>query len=123
MSIISNVTKYLQDHENEYCHVADISNALGYTFAQIRTSINTKRYEDENYRDRVKIVHRGATWRYVAQHSNEPRNKTEIHTVDVDTIHKPSIKHNTYEQIGKTISGDLILQDENGNLYRATELT
>lgn len=111
MSIISDVSLYIKNEEGRPCHVDDIATATGYTPKQIRGAINGKRHEDPTWHHILKNVVRGHIWSW-----NMLYDPTKPVTSESDP------EKNLYEQIGVTKNGDLILQDEDGNLFRASEL-
>lgn len=117
VSIIGDITQYLSNREGQYCHVAEMSKELNYTYTQIRCAINSKRYEDEDWGSRIAIITRGSTWMWKqSNHENEA-------SIPLNGTSNEKVKSSSFEQIGITKTGNLILQDENGNLYRASELT
>jgi len=76
----------------------DMARDLGVNSNAIIQAVNTLR---RNGHTEIEVVMRGNAWRIGAD------KKTQ---------------HALYEQIGVTKSGDLILQDEEGQLYRAREI-
>lgn len=108
MSIIGDVTTYFETHENKACSIKQMSNELGYTERQIRASIANKKFENGEWASHLTVLVSGQVYKW--------------HPESVSVTESSKQKTNLYEQIGTTKNGDLILQDEDGVLFRATEL-
>lgn len=114
MSITSDVIQYFEKHADKSVSVNDIIHATKYSRQQVITAISNKKHESSEFSNRLTRVGAGI-YKY--------KSDTMI------ALERNSLKHNTsssgnmYEQIGITKNGDLILQDEDGNLFRAQELT
>lgn len=122
MSITSDVIEYLSKNEDVTLNIENIAAELGYRKSQVSASIFNKRHYDDEFANRISIPSAGLVM-YKSYKTLIAEAKTnliddikKIKTVTRDT-------GNMYEQIGAAKNGDLILQDEEGNLFRATELT
>lgn len=99
----------MSSRPGKHCHIHEMAKELNYTQTQIKQAISNKRHESKEWGSHVKTVIQGSVFSWIEKPENgvpEPKD----------------VKKNLYEQIGVTKNGDLILQDEDGNLFRATEL-
>lgn len=108
MSITGDVTSYFASRDGETCTIKQMSNDLGYTEQQIRACISNKTHHSKEWASHLTVYVRGQVYKWRSEPVLVPKTTDE--------------KSNLYEQIGVTKNGDLILQDEEGNLFRASEL-
>jgi hypothetical protein len=86
--------------------IKDIEAETGLTETQIRTAINHMVSRNTGGMASVEVMQRGRMWRWKG-----PNSKTEN-----------SDNGSLFEYLARTKSGTIIVQDENGNVYRMTEL-
>lgn len=106
MAIVSDVMKYFDTHQGIIVYLADLVEALGIDENQARIGVNNLRHKDDFYKTHIETVVRGNAWRFCP--NNAPKKKADNRQV--------------FEEIGKTKDGSLILESEEGTLYKATEL-
>lgn len=94
------VMQYLESHPGKTLHLGDMAADLNLTNMQVSTAISFIRRDGSLHE--VEQVGKGI-YRY------RPTNG------------KPSSE--LYEKVGVTKTGALVIQDENGRLYKAEELT
>lgn len=94
------VYKYLEDHMGTNTYIDDIAKDVGVTAEQARKSISYLR----NRGVEVETIQTGYIYRL---HPKSP--KEELGT-------------RIFEEVGKTISGTIIVRCENGILYKLVEL-
>lgn len=112
MTIIGDVTYHLSKNAGSHCHVSEMANEYHYSEKQIRQAISNKKNEDKEWASHLRTVINGSMWMWI-------KNPLPPTTPSPEKV----VAKNIYEQIGATKNGDLILQDEDGNLFRATELS
>ena len=103
---------YLSQHDGHVVYLGVIAEALYETLERVQAGINNLRHRMAGgyVPGHIETVIRGRAWRYTSDGS-----KAESHplagTADV-----------VFDLIGESKSGELILSDPKGRLYRATEL-
>lgn len=96
------VMKYLTDHAGQLVHLQDIVDATGLTINQVQNAIGNARRESEMWSRTIEVITAGQTWRYRDVTTGSGR---------------------MFEEVRVTKSGVLIIEDEEGRLYQARELT
>lgn len=115
------VVDFLQKHAGEVLAITDIAKALGEDSARVSVAIANKRCENEDFKRRLsrpEINH----VRYDSDAIFELTERIENLEANFATLSHQRTINNTYEQIGMTRDGAIILQDADGILFRATEL-
>jgi hypothetical protein len=96
----SKVAQYLVKREGKLVYVQELQKDLGLDQRQAQNALYYVKAHTEVGKG-VEVIQRGAIYRYVAPRNGEGR---------------------VFEQLATTKDGHLILQDEEGNLYRAEQL-
>ena len=103
--ITAELARYFRDHVGQEVFLKDLAAEFPqYTTIQIQSNINN--LNRTNTEVRVTTLIKGQSWTY------RPKGK------DAATVASKRI----FEEIAVTKSGAIIVQDESGNLFKATEL-
>lgn len=128
----ASVMKYLTDRPGQPCYRSEMADALGFTENAIRYSIHNIRNSASTYAKQnadypghhIYDIVRGNCWSYNPK--GQPATPVEESKPVVKaTKPKPNGKvktDNIFIQIGTTTSGELILQSEDGELFKAVKL-
>lgn len=100
--IAAKVFQWLEQRPGLVCYSEDIAQGLDVEKAVINNAINWLK-NGKNLP--IETVLPGSAWRY------DPNKQPQKKTV-----------HSLFELVGKAKNGDLILQDEEGGLFRAKEI-
>lgn len=112
MTITSDAIRYLQRNADKIISIDEIARGTSHSKQQIIAAISNKCQQSEDFKNRIERPAQGTI-----KYKSDTLIAFELHAVA-----KKTAAGNMYEQIGITKNGDLILQDEDGNLFRATEL-
>lgn len=99
----SQVSEYLHRRPGEEVFVTDIAKDLGLTKKQVQNCV-TNAMREGAWPD-VEIVTRGNSWRFIPDNRNDRKSNKRM-----------------FEEIGVTKDGSIVIQDTDGNLYRALVL-
>lgn len=102
-SIVAQVMKYFTERPGQTIYLDDIVDDLKETPERIRANINNVRHSPGLQGELVTAV-RGNAWRY------NPSGK------------KASQGKRVFQELGTAKDSTIIIEDEDGNLFRATEL-
>lgn len=89
----------------EIIYLKDIVAATGLDEKQVQSAINNMRRDDPTLESTIQTVARGQAWRY------DPTGRR-----------RKDGEKRMFEELAVTKTGALIIQDQDGNLYRAEEL-
>lgn len=103
-SVQPRVLHYLEQHVGENVYHQDVSKQLDLTESQVKEAIYHLRKKD-NLSGSIEVVVAGSIWRYDPSKRESKKSGKRI-----------------FEELGVTHQGEIILQDEEGNLFRASEL-
>jgi hypothetical protein len=106
--IKASLVRYFDQHPNERVHLDVLAKATEFTEMQIRTGVNNLRNESEDHRERLVTVVRGQCWMY---------------TTHPQQTKKPADGSLYFELVGQNKDGILILQDTEGEFYKAVKLS
>lgn len=101
--------EYFSKRPGEHAYLNDIAKTTGLTTEQVQHNINN--LANDHRRGQidfnVETVTRGQVWMYRPnQKKDEPARPTK----------------RVFEELGKSKKGTIVIQDEEGNLFEATEL-
>lgn len=105
------ILQVLTRSPGEVVYVQDIASHAKVTEQQVKSALAPSRLA--KYPIRIDVVVNGKAWRYMGDRSPQVPEPAETPTVAEKRI---------FEEIGTTKSGQLIIQDMDGNLFRAEEL-
>lgn len=111
MNFINRITDYVKQREGKPVHINEMSRALNLSYEQIRQAISSKRNVDKTWDAQMITIARGATWMW-----------RTIEIVMPTNMQRSLQDELTYTFVSALNNGDLILQNNKGALYRATEL-
>lgn len=97
------VLKYIQEQQGEYVYVDTVCKDLGLERAQVQGAISNLR---NRHNQPIEVVQKGTIWRWKPNAENE----------------KSKNYKRVFEEVGATRTGAVVIQDEDGNLYKAVEL-
>lgn len=108
--------RYLTAHPGGALYRAEIAADTGLTEERVRTGMANLRHSDKlGAREALETVVAGQVWRW---HPNKARTEPEV-----PEQRKPERARRIFEEVGTLKDGAIVQQDEDGNLYRAVELT
>jgi len=91
------VLQYFIDHPNVEVSLSELSGATGLDNQHVRNAV---RYLGQNKTDRLEEIHAGLAWKYSAGAKGK----------------------RLFEELATTKSGDILVQDESGTLYKLEEM-
>lgn len=132
------LTTLIREHflrnPNRIIHVDELVQLTGRTAQQVRVGYNNVRINSPHLRHLIKPVVRGHSWIYepspgASAPSSPTRpatvpaavDSTSTVTTDSDDGDEPTDAR-LFEEIGRTLDGKIIIQDNDGELYHATKL-
>lgn len=96
---------YFDKHPNQRVYVEDIMKELNLSKDQVRVGINNLRAsEPVPYKQQLEIVAKGSIWYFHTEKVQE--NEEQV-----------------FKLLGEGTNGVLVLQDSQGNFYKATKLS
>lgn len=98
--------KHFESHPGVNIYAADLVQELGLTSAQVRAGIANLRRESSEWRDSLRVIQTGQVWRYVPGQHEERQEAKKVNEM-------------LFRHIGTTAKGSLVLESEEGKLYRA----
>lgn len=99
------VFEYIHSHQGQKVFVTDIAKATKLTAKQVQSAMYSLHTRDGH---NIEVVLRGQCW---------------IYRVEPLEVEEPEVvKSTTFEYLAMTKSGDILLQDSNGVVYRAREV-
>lgn len=115
------VLEYLMNHPGLVVYRRQIVEATGLDESQVRNAIlNLRNRTGEN----IEVVMHGASWIWRPRPGVDyGMGPTPAATEPTAPVSAAPAQRRVFEQIGTTRSGDLVIQCEQGNLYRAIELS
>lgn len=133
--IITHVADYLVRNAGRTVPVGELQKETGFTTQQIASAVQNWR-DKPGVRDRLVIDIPGRAWRWTdtppaprdTTHRNGAANTEHPRPPTVTVPDKPPPAPTgpaaplMFEHIGQSVTGTLILRDDNGKLYTATEL-
>lgn len=115
------VTRYFREHPNELVHIDDLHmvaevNGVKATDQSIQSSLSYMRHLYKEGKGQVfpEQMLKGVSWKYTPTDGSSP--------VDEDAPENKKPEKRMFEEVGVTKTGAIIAQDEQGNLYRVTEM-
>lgn len=99
------VLKYFDDHIGLLVHRDDIVSGLGLTVGQVTGAISNIRREAK-YAHRLESFGRGGPWRWSGINGGRPAETSPF-------------EGEVWEFVKQLKSGDILIEDTQGNLYRA----
>lgn len=125
--IITQVAEYIVANAGRTIPIGELEAETGLTSAQIAGAVNNWRNKP-GVRDKLAVVIAGRAWSW----ADRPKTATPKADTNGDAPehpHPPAITApdkdpcpQMFEHIGQSVTGTLILRDDNGKLYTATEL-
>lgn len=113
--------EYFAKHPNEPVFLRDLVAATGLITVQVQGNIsNIMRDHKLGYLDfNIERISAGQVWMYKPSAKSEAveTEKGENPSLDYSTQHK-----RVFEELGTTKRGSIVIQDDEGNLYKAVEL-
>ncbi len=108
-SITARIRKYLEERPGQAVYTAELMEEFDLTEHQVQGAINNlaKRVDDAT----IETVLRGQTWRWLPKSSSE-KSKTS----------SAPVSKRMFVEVGEVTGGDIIIQCEDGTLYRAAKL-
>lgn len=101
------ILDYFHTHQNIQVTLNELADATGLDANQVKSAINT--LKSSRYKMNFETVMTGNVWIY-----RPDKGKS----VDVNTVNTVM-----FEQVGKSSTGVIVIQDEDGKLYKAVEIT
>lgn len=98
------IMKYFEEHTGVSVYVDDLAKAAGCSRDQAQSCVNNIRREVPSFS--IEVVVTGNVWRYVGKPSAQTG--------------KPGKR--IFEELAVTKTGDILIQDEAGSVYKAVEL-
>ena len=97
----SDILHYMENHIGENVYVDDISQAANCTREQAQAAINNMRHDAFP----IESIVAGNVWRYTGETAKAQKQSKRM-----------------FEELAVTKSGDILIQDLDGVVYRAVEL-
>lgn len=111
------VLDYLIDNPGRVVCRQQIAEATALSAQQIRSAVQNLRVRSG---ENIEVVIHGESWIWRPREVEEAATATPEPAAPVSAA---PAQRRVFEQIGTTRSGDLVIQDEDGSLYRATVLS
>lgn len=104
--VSAGAARYLMDRPGEAVWLQDIADYVGTQERPVQSAINNMRNTPgDQVGEALDVLVRGQCWRYMPDNSPEAGTDNTL-----------------FEEVGRTKQGHLVLQDCEGNLYRAQAL-
>lgn len=98
--------EYFMKRTGETVYLADICNELKLGQEQVKSGVLNLRNCNDHWKTALRVQATGRAWSY---HPNSSSGA-------------PTVSKRVFEEVGPTNTGDIVIQDDQGKLYRATEL-
>lgn len=117
--IRADVLKYFTDHPGKIVYCDELCKEFNTIRANIQTLMN--RIIKDGQAPGVRVIQGGNAWQFDPYSATHPVKEPETPKADNPKTEKAKAKQ-LFELLGSAKDGSLILESEDGSLYRASEL-